>query len=241
MAKTKKPTYMTYDLIRQNKFRTPEKILMVEKLLEENQCVINWWCRQSGKSLTSIKVARDLAVKQKSKIVFVAVKTVNANDLKTLMARCIDRDIVEKNDSEIPTSCITLKNGSCIYFISSAYSAHINDADLIVFDEFEYMSTPDFFSIVSHIRSSNESSLIKRFLNMFSFNNKKKFVDTKLLFSSSMKDRKNLDIIRKAFPTAPVTYMNYEKINYGPGRIDDIKKILSEKEFTTEYNSYFPQ
>lgn len=232
--KTKKPTYLTYDLIRQNKFRSPEKISTVENLLKTNDCVINWWCRQSGKSLTSIKVARDLAVKQKSTIIFVAVKADNSNDLKTKMSRCIDRNLV-KSDNGIS---ITLTNGSYIRFTSSNPQANIDNADLVIFDEFDYMKPDNFSGMVSYIKNIKDPSIFQRFKNMFSF--KKKTI-SKVIFASSMNNRTNLETIRKAFPTAPITYLNYEKVNYGPGRIDRIKEMLSEKEFNTEYNSYFPQ
>ena len=228
----KKFTYSTYDLIRQDKFRTPEKITAVEKLLETNTCVINWWCRQSGKSLTSIKIARDLAIKQPSEIIFAAVNTAQSAEFKKLTSRCIDRDLVESENSRE----IRLKNKSIIKFITVDSAKHsLKNTDMLIFDEFEYMNT-DFVTWLSEVNFTINPSLYKRFINMFNYEKPR----LKVIFSSSKKDSKNFKLIKNIFTTAPVTYLNYEKVNYGPGKLDNIRENLSVEKFKTEYNSYFP-
>lgn len=238
MGKSKKPTFLTYDLIRQNKFRSPEKILTVEKMLETNDCVINWWCRQSGKTLTNIKVARDLVMKEKNNVLIVCPKAAMIEHKKEVLARCIDRNLVESDDK----NGIKLKNGNEVRLMVAnmpGLKDFILDKkiNLVIFDDFEWIDQVKFSAMLRDLKSIYEPSIWEKFINMFDANRKRK---PKMLLSSSMNNKKNFDLIRKIFPESAVTYLNWEKVSFGPGKIDEMKRILSEKEFETEYNSYFP-
>lgn len=232
--KKKKPSFLTYDLIRQDKFRSPEKIQTVEKLLQENDHVINWWCRQSGKTLTSLKIARDRMIKEKIKVIFVCTNTASTADVKVKMARCINRELVS-NES---VTSMTLKNGSMILFMTPRTVKNLKRVSLLCVDEFEFFSQSALASLLKAVYEEVNPSLWTRFKEMF---NSEKTPTLQTLFASSMKNRENFKMVRAILQSAPITYMNYEKINYGPGRIDEMKKILPERQFKTEYNSYFPQ
>ena len=230
-----KNPYLAYDLIRQNKFRTPEKMLVVEKLLAKNDVVINWWCRQSGKSLTSIKIINDFVKRKPSNILIVCTKTVVAGNFMYMLGRTIDR----KEIDSISKYEITLKNGSRIKAISAnSDSFSVENKDLIVFDEFDFMDTTSLAGILLEIKSVNryspklslwEKILIKLRIKPQSQKN------TKLLFFSSKNSKENFSMISAAFPSAAMNYLNWDDLNLSK---DKIIERIGEESFEKEYNSY---
>jgi hypothetical protein len=230
----KRNWYAAYDYIRQGKFKTPEKILLTEKLLETNQAVINWWCRQSGKSLTSIKIARDLLVNNPgSFVVFISVSASSSKIVHSLVSRTIDRDLVSKDTSE----GIFLKNGS--KFVTGTLKTGgsvdnlLKEVDLMIVDEFEYIQGPIFANFVLSMRKKLHPTLLERFFNMF-----KRGKNTKFILASSKKDGGNFEML-KTIPGIPISYMNWELVP----SVNKVKMIelLGEKSFKIEYDSYKPE
>jgi hypothetical protein len=229
----KRNWHAAYDYIRQGKFKTPEKISLTEKLLEKSPVVINWWCRQSGKTLTSIKIARDLLVeKPGSFVIFVSPKLSPSKVMCSLMARAIDRDLVETSTVD----SITLKNGSKFFTGTLKSNASVKnllkEVDMMVIDEFDYIQGPIFANLVISLREKLYPTLFEKFLNMF-----KPKKDQKFIFASSMKDGGNFEML-KTLPNIPVSYLNWEKVP----SVDREKVIgfIGEKAFEIEYNSYKP-
>jgi hypothetical protein len=232
----RKNAYAAYDFIRQDKFKTPEKILSVEKLLADKKIVINWWCRQSGKTLTNIKIVRDMAVKVPGTIVlYITPKSSLSAEVTKLIARTIDRSLVSK----VERNKIILNNDSIIVTgtmpNSSTLPSVIDKVDLLVVDEFEFIDMANLSQIILSLKNQIFPSLMQRFMSMF-----KRKKHTRAIFSSSMKDGKNFGAIRSVFSSeeTAVTYLNWERVPSVSK--DNLVKMLGEETFEKEYNSYVP-
>ena len=230
----RKNVYAAHDFIRQGKFKTPEKMIAVEKLLETKRVVINWWCRQSGKTLTSIKIGRDIMVNTPGSVVlFVCPKMSICNSVTEKMARTIDRSLIKSTDA----TGLILKNGSIFKAgplrNNMSLDPVIDKVDLLVIDEFEWMEETTMASLLLIIRQHIWPSMMQRFLRMF-----KEKKHTRVIMNSSKNDGKNFSMIKSSLPEIGITYFNWEKIP-SLNREALIEK-LGEESFEKEYNSYNP-
>ena len=107
--------YLAYDLIRKGKFTPPQKMVAVEEASSRREVVINWWCKQSGKSLTAIKMITDL-IKKSDKVAVLIVKNISS---KNMMINLLEKSIPKGAILRINSNVIILKNGSCIKVITS--------------------------------------------------------------------------------------------------------------------------
>lgn len=229
----KRNWYAAYDFIRQGKFKTPEKISNVENLLREHRIVVNWWCRQSGKTLTNIKISRDFMIENPgSFVLYVTTKASLAKQILEMVERTIDRSLIEKDESK---TGITLKNGSSLKVGTlkpeGSISHLIKKIDLLVVDEFEFIDSSSFSKMLLDVKNHIWPSALQRFLEMF--NRRKRTV---AIFSSSMKNGENFQMIKSSLPLVAINYLNWEKIP----SIDRERLVtmLGEDSFQREYNSY---
>ena len=230
----KRNHFAAYDFIRQGKFKTPEKIATTEKLIEQYDVVVNWWCRQSGKTLTSVKIARDLVVSTPNSLVLViSPKSTMSLEILKLFGRAINRDEIESSENFV----LKLKNGSTVVVSNSLH--YLENANLVIVDEFEFIDVGTMRSIVNHLEYQKKPKMILRLLEMFKF--RKKTVPPKFIFSSSMKNGENFSMLKKFVPLAAVTYLNWEKLNVSPEKIEGYRHTLGSKSFEKEYDSYKPE
>ena len=236
------------DFIRKKKFISPEKILKTEKLLKENDLVINFWCRQSGKTLTSMKIIHDLAIsKPGAKIVIVCTKMANAQMFIETLTRSFERmplniDLhtnYSENIKKTTTVSIELNNGSHIIASSVASkipfkARYIGDVDLFVFDEFDFFK-PEFFDIIiTAINSILKPGFYEKLKRAFSFKEKH---TPKFLFSSSAHDNKNFISLQLNFDCV-ISYMNWKDLVLSDEKVKQLRLMLGEKSFEQEYDSY---
>jgi hypothetical protein len=230
----KRNHFAAYDFIRQGKFKTPEKIATTEKLIEQHDVVVNWWCRQSGKTLTTVKIARDLVVSTpNSHVLIISPKMAITHEIIKLFGRAIDKNEIESTTNSV----INLKNGSIIVG-SSSLDHHIENANLIIVDEFEFIDIGTMHSLVNRVEHQTKPKMILRLIEMFKF--KKKTVPQKFIFSSSMKNGENFSMLKKVVPSEAITYLNWEKLNVSSEKIEGYRHILGHS-FKKEYDSYKPE
>lgn len=224
-----------YEQIRKGKFRVPTKIKNTENLLEKNNCVINWWCRQSGKTLTSIKIARDAALKKPgTKIFLIAVNENSARLFVDHFTMTINFNIItRKTNSEVE-----LKNGSSLEAISSSQvllPRKDKSYNLIIVDEFEFLSRPR--DVIFRVQEEFLPVVPKSWLSgLWPFRNRtSKAPDTKVLFNSSRKNGEVLKMLTDSFPKAFVNKLNWDKTPFSK---EDLIERIGPEAFKIEYDSY---
>jgi hypothetical protein len=232
---------LAIDLIRKDRFKSSEKIKNVEELIITKNVVINWWCRNSGKTLTSIKIARDTALSKPSKILFISMNSKRAKDISDLIYRSIDRThtLPEQNLK----NTLLLTNGSIIVSASINSYDISEDVDMIIVDEFDLIkenlvqSIIDKYEEIERKITNKKVSFWKKFISLFS-SKKEEEKHVKLLMSSSKGEGvsfvKLLDwsMSRK---DAAITRLNWEKTTIDK---EKLITILGEETFEKDYNSY---
>ncbi len=227
----KKNIFAAYDFIRQNKFVTPDKIKIVESMLESERVVINWWCRQSGKTLTGVKIARDYAVNNSGySVLVICPRSAISRNFIYVTGRSIDDKLIDS----ISTFFIKLKNGSIIQACVYNENVSFDDKDLVVIDEFDFIETPNFYSIVNKIKREIYPTFLQHIYDVCLTN---KNTRMKFLLSSSKFNGLNLDLI-KTLHKYSITYLNWEKLSLENDKIERMKKMLGDTAFKNEYDSY---
>lgn len=231
---------LAIDLIRKDKFKTSEKIQSIEELINVKNVVINWWCRNSGKTLTSIKIARDTAISKPSKILFISVNAKRAKDINDLIFRSIDRSLMNISKSK---NTLHLLNGSTITSVSINSFIINDDIDMIIVDEFDLINETHIqdlianFELIENKLKNKKISFWKKILLFFGIY-KKDNKDIKLLMSSSKFNGvsfiKLLDWSMSRNDAA-VTRLNWEKTTIDR---EKLITILGEEKFEKDYNSY---
>jgi hypothetical protein len=230
--------YLAYDLIRKGKFTPPEKMIAVEEASSRREVVINWWCKQSGKSLTAIKMITDL-IKKSDKVAVLIVKNISS---KNMMINLLEKSIPKDAILRINSNVIILKNGSCIKVIASMDNSDnyralmkltLTTADLFIVDEFDYLDDIQMDHIIDAVKGRRKLNMIGRMLRRWGM-----FPSKKILFFSSMKDKRNFELlVLSVGDEAAFTYLNYEKLGLEK---EKLVKILGENTFKRDYDSYFP-
>lgn len=217
-------------MIRHSIFEAPEHIKNVEQLLKEKEIVINWWCRQSGKTLTNIKIATETARQKPTSILVYTLKTSSARDFIALAHRATPfEDIASYQKQQL-----IFKNGSYICAVSVNSDVVYCDEDLVIVDNFEWMDNKFIVDLVDNINHANRLNIFQK-IALF-FKKDKTLQKKKAIFSSSMKNGKIFDLL-KSRTKAPVTYVNWEDLHYTDEEIKKLKAILGSH-FITEYDSY---
>lgn len=225
----KKNYYEAFDQLRNGKFKSTQKIKDVENILKTDNIVINWWCRQSGKSLTNVKISRDVALNNQSNIYIISRSLSSGADLLAKIKRSIPNELIIVS----LTYTLTLNNGSCIRCVSAEmFRSVVRNADVMIVDEFDFIEKTNFMQGCLEINKVlfGKTLLSKLFSKFF----KRRVM--KIVFSSSKNDGENFKLIRKIFQTAKVTFMNWENIPHFDN--DHVLKLLGEKKFKLEYDSY---
>ena len=224
-----------YDGIRRGKFKTPKKIKLTEELLRSHDTVVNWWCRQSGKTLTAVKIGRDIALSRPgARIIVIAPKRSNASYYIEMFSRSIDR-AEQSLKTEIK---LELKNGSVIEATSAAsfIPTKISEEpegsyDFVIVDEFEFMPANHFSSILGEIKKVLRPPVIRRLWRSI----KQLKSKTKFLFVSSMQKGLALSEIKETLPHAVVSKLNWEATNADR---EKLLKIMGPEAFQIAYDSY---
>jgi hypothetical protein len=229
----KRNWYAAHDFIRTGKFKTPEKMIVVEEALKNYDVVVNWWCRQSGKTLTNIKIIRDLILsKEGASVTVVFPRKAMGNDFLYSLKRTLDKSFLEEKSDP---SVITLTNGSTVKVTSQSSIFEVKGQDLVILEEFEFYDMSDFARIILSLKNEVEPSFFANLLRMMKFEKSR----TKAILCSSMKDGANFEIVRNTF-TKPfvITYLNWEKLKLDKEKLE---KILGAESFKKEYDSYAPE
>jgi hypothetical protein len=232
-----KNRYLAYDLIRKRKFVSPDKMVAVEKAAKQKEIVINWWCKQSGKSLTAIKMATDLVINKPDKVVVIVNRNISSrNMMMNLLEKSIDKSLVVRSN----TNVIVLNNGSIIKIISSLDNSDnykilmrytVDTCHMLIVDEFDYMDEAQMDCIVDAIKSRRPLTIWGKFAKLIGLLPRKNYI-----FFSSQKDKRNFDfLVNSLGADAAFTYLNYEKLGLDK---EKLVKMLGETVFQRDYDSY---
>jgi hypothetical protein len=220
-----------YDSIREGNFVPTLWMKEAEALFEKNSIVVAWWCRQSGKSTFSVKIIHDYALKTPMNIVLLCPYHKHTVYAKENLLRTFKPEEIKKVTSDL----IFLMNGSIITLAAnSSKTLYLNNADLIVFDEFDFMAQHNFTSHLDSLRSRNSMTTwekIKYFLGLY-------FPTPlqKLVFTSSMKDGENFGTLLTKMKKLPISRINGNRVNFEHS--EKMKVILGSASWKKEYDSY---
>jgi hypothetical protein len=234
-----KNKYLVYDLIRKGKFVSPEKIQAVEAAMKRNTVTINWWCRQSGKSLTAIKIATDLVTTKTEKIVTIVVNSIsNRTSMMSLLQKSINKDLI----SRTTLNFIELKTGSMIKVVTSTNKSEnygilmaslFKESDIFIVDEYDYIAPENMDMILSVVEKSQNLTFLGKIARFFGMIPSHKV----LFFSSKYNSRNHTELVLRLGDHASFTYLNYDRLGLDK---EKLVKILGQDAFEREYNSYNP-
>jgi hypothetical protein len=220
-----------YDAIREGTFTFTSWMREANALLQQNSAVVAWWCRQSGKSAFAIKIAHDTAIKQMSDIVFVCayhnqMKHVKDHLLRTFKSTEILNQVGDQ---------IFLVNGSRIAMCSSnSRSIFLNNADLVIFDEFEFMEKNNFLRHLGCLRNRKPLTRWEKIKCFFGFHFPVPV--QKLIFTSSMKDGSNFGALLGKMKNLPISRANGRRVS--SKHSEEMKMYLDSDTWKKEYDSY---
>lgn len=234
-----KNKYLAYDLIRKGKFVSPEKMLAVEDAMKKNTVTINWWCKQSGKSLTVIKIATDLATTKTEKRVTIIVNTIaDRTSMMNLLQKSINKDLINRttlNFIELTTGgiikVVTSSNKTSNYGILMA--SLFKESDIFIVDEYDFIAKENMDMILEIIEKSENLTITGKIARFFGI-----IPSHKVLFFSSKNDSRNhTELVLRLGYLATFTYLNYEKLGLDK---EKLVKLLGQSAFEKDYNSYNP-
>jgi len=234
-----KNKYLAYDLIRKGKFVSPEKMQAVETAMKKNAITINWWCRQSGKSLTAIKIATDLVTTKPEKLVTIVVNSISSRTMMmNLLQKSINKDLINRTTLNF----IELTTGSMIKVITSTNKTEnygilmaslFKESDIFIVDEYDYLAPENMDMILSIVEKSQNLSLLGKIARFFKIVPSYKV----LFFSSKHNSRNHTELVIRLGDYSSFTYLNYDKLGLDK---EKLIKILGQDVFEKEYNSYNP-
>ena len=220
-----------YDSIREGDFNSTAWMKEAEALFRKNSIVVAWWCRQSGKSTFSIKIAHEAALEKLTDIVFMCPYHKNTNHIKEHLLRTFKPEEIKS----VAGDQIFLENGSRIK-LGSANSRNIflNSADLVIFDEFDFMEKHSFLRHLESLRSRKAMTIWEKIKYLFGFYFPIPL--QKLVFVSSMKEGENFGTLLAKMKNLPISRVNSNRVNFEHS--DEMKVILGPVSWKKEYDSY---
>lgn len=234
-----KNKYLAYDLIRKGKFVSPEKMQAVEAAMKKNTVMINWWCKQSGKTLTAIKIATDLVTTKTKKQVSIIVNTISdRTSMMNLLQKSINKDLINRttlNFIELTTGSIikvvTSSNKSANYGILMA--SLFKESDIFIVDEYDSLPPDNMDMILEIIEKSHRLTVLGKISRFLGFLPTHKV----LFFSSKYNLRNHTELVLRLGDYAGFTYLNYDKLGLDK---EKLVKLLGQDVFEKDYNSYNP-
>lgn len=234
-----KNKYLAYDLIRKGKFVSPEKMQAVEAAMKNNTIVINWWCKQSGKTLTAIKIATDLATNKTEKNVAIIVGTISDRTLMmNLLHKSINKDLINRTTLNF----IELTTGSIIKVVTSfnkttnykvLMNSMLKESDIFIVDEYDSLPSENMDMILDIIEKSENLTIMGKLARFLGFLPSHKI----LFFSSKNNLRNHNELVLTLGDRAAFTYQNYDKLGLDK---EKLVKLLGQDVFEKDYNSYNP-
>ena len=234
-----KNKYLAYDLIRKGKFVSPEKMLAVEDAMKKNTVTINWWCKQSGKSLTVIKIATDLVTTKTEKQVTIIVNTItDRTSMMNLLQKSINKDLINRTTLNF----IELTTGSIIKVVTSSnktsnygmlMASLFKESDIFIVDEYDFLPLENMNMILEIVEKSENLTILGRIARFFGIIPSHKV----LFFSSKNNLRNHTDLVLRLGDHAAFTYLNYDKLGLDK---EKLIKLLGQNIFEKDYNSYNP-
>lgn len=234
-----KNKYLAYDLIRKGKFVSPEKMLAVEDAMKKNTVTINWWCKQSGKSLTVIKIATDLVTTKTEKQVTIIVNTItDRTSMMNLLQKSINKDLINRTTLNF----IELTTGSIIKVVTSSnktsnygilIASLFKESDIFIVDEYDFLPLENMNMILEIVEKSENLTILGRIARFFGIIPSHKV----LFFSSKNNLRNHTDLVLRLGDHAAFTYLNYDKLGLDK---EKLIKLLGQNIFEKDYNSYNP-
>lgn len=234
-----KNKYLAYDLIRKGKFVSPEKMLAVKDAMKKNAIVINWWCKQSGKSLTVIKIATDLVTTKTEKQVTIIVNTfTDRTSMMNLLQKSINKDLINRTTLNF----IELTTGSIIKVVTSSnktsnygilMASLFKESDIFIVDEYDFLPLENMNMILEIVEKSENLTILGRIARFFGIIPSHKV----LFFSSKNNLRNHTDLVLRLGDHAAFTYLNYDKLGLDK---EKLIKLLGQNIFENDYNSYNP-
>lgn len=220
-----------YDSIRDGTFVSTTWMKEAEALFRKNSIVVAWWCRQSGKSTFSIKVVHDAALENLVDIVFICPYHKYTVYIKDHLLRSFKPEEIKI----VVGDQIFLKNGSRIKVCSSnVRTLYLNSADLIIFDEFDFMEKHSFLRHLESLRSRKGMTTwekIKHFCGLYF-----PIPLQKLVFTSSMKDGENFGTLLAKMKNLPISRANGKRVSFS--RSEEMKVVLGPESWKKDYDSY---
>ncbi len=219
-----------YDSIREGEFKEFSYMRNSLRLLREKSIVVNWWCRQSGKTAFSVKIAVDFAKEKSSDVVFVAFDKAAALHLKRIFAASLKTEDLKTITGEQ----VFLINGSRVSFVSSRSKAqYLKNADMVIFDEFDHFERFAFVQLLNSLKPQEKLTL-KRKIGI-ALGLVKKTDPQLLIFSSSMKDGANLGVLFSRKKNLPISRVSFGSLTTHD--VEKMKKMLGD-DWEKEYDSY---
>jgi hypothetical protein len=234
-----KNKYLAYDLIRKGKFVSPEKMQAVQSAMKKNAIVINWWCKQSGKTLTVIKIATDLVTTNTEKKVTIIVNSISDRTvMMNLLQKSINKDLINRTTLNF----IELNTGSIIKVVTSSNKTEnygilmaslYKESDIFIVDEYDSLAHENMNMILSIVEKSQRLTLFGKISRFFGI-----LPSHKVLFFSSKHNLTNhQELVLSVGDYAAFTYLNYDKLGLDK---EKLIKLLGNDVFEKDYNSYNP-
>lgn len=232
-----KNKYLAYDLIRKGKFVSPEKMLAVEAAMKKEVITINWWCKQSGKSLTAIKLATDLVTTKTEKTVTIIVNSISdRTSMMNLLKKSINKDLINRTTLNF----IELTTGSMVKVVTSSNKTEnygilmaslFKESDIFIVDEYDSLAPENMDMIINIVEKSSKLTIFGKVARFFGIIPTHKV----LFFSSKHNLRNHTEIVHRLGDYAAFTYLNYEKLSLDK---EKLVKLLGQDVFEKDYNSY---
>lgn len=219
-----------YDEIRLGKFQERSYMRASRKLLKEKGVVLNWWCRQAGKTTFSIYIAREKAREEICDIIFISHCKKSADFLQKFFVRAAGDEVSKEVANQV-----ILKNGSRVSFFScSSEGIYLRAADMIVFDEFDFFNSLKFSQLLSKLKPRKKYNLWEKLKIRLGLMQKEPLQE--LIFNSTMKDGANLGVLFSKMKSLPVSRVNFQSIpSHDP---EEAKRMLGEEGYKKNYDSY---
>jgi len=234
-----KNKYLAYDLIRKGKFVSPEKMQAVEAAMKKNAVIINWWCKQSGKSLTAIKIATDLVTTNTEKTVAIVVNSISdRTSMMNMLQKSINKDLINRTTLNF----IELTTGSIIKVVTSSNKTEnygilmaslFKESDIFIVDEYDSLATENMDMILEIVEKSQNLSLVGKVARFFGIIH----THRALFFSSKHNLRNHTELVLRLGDHAAFTYLNYDNLGLDK---EKLVKLLGQDVFEKDYNSYNP-
>jgi hypothetical protein len=234
-----KNRYLAYDLIRKGKFVSPEKMQAVESAMQKSTVTINWWCKQSGKTLTAIKIATDLVTTKTEKQVTIIVNTISdRTSMMNLLQKSINKDLINRTTLNF----IELNTGSIIKVVTSSnktsnygilMASLFKESDIFIVDEYDSLSPDNMDMILEIIEKAQRLTILGKISRLLGFLPTHKV----LFFSSKHNLRNHQELVLTLGDHATFTYLNYDKLGLDK---EKLVKLLGQDVFEKDYNSYNP-